>query len=311
MLHFYDSSPFSLKTQEERLASARVLSHANIRSLVWGEDALAFIYFVPTCLFDLQLIVADQDLQVASTVISDSLPYNVFAGLDETHAESIFIDRSRPSSFPHSICLKREALQDEHSVEDPIKILVHPQSQFHCTVDDYTCSVSLRPFPDDIRFLTRTAFLDSMIATYLDPPTGQQHSKMTGMLKVWMEYLVTYTLRNKPAVLPDGTLEREHEEVLRSLRPENQPFFEEFIRPRNGPRIWIDHVKRRREVLEKLGKYDDARRPLPRPFPQNSATTDSLAVRHTRGLPNQKRSYSTSAFRGTQSVVSKLVRLIR
>ena len=45
------------------------------------------------------------------------------------------------------------------------------QSQFYLDVQDDSSSLSLPPFPDDIQFPTRTAFLDSMIATILDPPS--------------------------------------------------------------------------------------------------------------------------------------------
>ena len=130
-------------------------------------------------------------------------------------------------------------------------IFVHPQSQFRLDIQDDSRSLLLPPFPDDIRFPTRTAFLDSMISTILDPPSGKVSGKRSTMLICWISYLFTYTLRNYPRVLPTGDLEPEHAEVLSGLRPENRPYFEDFTR---GPSIpWKEHVLRHKEVLENLG----------------------------------------------------------
>jgi hypothetical protein len=70
MLHLYDSGPYSVESQ-----TACAPSTARIKSLVWGEDALAFIHFVPTNLTALHLVVADRDVHLASTEVTNSLPY--------------------------------------------------------------------------------------------------------------------------------------------------------------------------------------------------------------------------------------------
>jgi hypothetical protein len=61
---------------------------------------------------------------------------------------------------------------NERDVDDSDMIFIHPQSQFYLDIQDDSRSLSLAPFPDnrDIRFPTRTAFLDAMIAMMLDPP---------------------------------------------------------------------------------------------------------------------------------------------
>ena len=93
MLHLYDSSPssYSVKSQVIPLKAASAVSAAHIKSLVWGEDALAFVYFVPANLTALHLVVADQDLHVASTKVTDSLSYEVFTGIDKNYVEFIGI----------------------------------------------------------------------------------------------------------------------------------------------------------------------------------------------------------------------------
>ena len=59
MRHFYDSSPWSIDIQRVRPKPACALSDAHIKCLVWGEDALAYIHFIPTGLFNLHLVVPD------------------------------------------------------------------------------------------------------------------------------------------------------------------------------------------------------------------------------------------------------------
>lgn len=251
MIHLYDSSPYSINSQTIRLKAAGALSAAHIKSLVWGEDALAFVYFVPANLSALHLVVADQDVHVASTQVTDSLPYELFTGININYNEFIAIYPDQRRIFPDSVYLQLATPLNERHDDDPYMIFVHPQSQFYLDVQDDSRSLSLPPFPDNIRFPTRTTFLDSMIATILDPPSGRVSGKLITMLRVWISYLLTYNLKNYPRVLPNGDLEPEHAEVLSSLRPENRPYFDDFTR---GPSIsWKDHVLRRKEVLEKLG----------------------------------------------------------
>ena len=174
MLHLYDSSPYSIKSQTIRLKAASTVSAARKKILVWGEDALVFVYFVPADLSALHLVVADEDVQVASTKVTDSLPYQIFTRIDKNYYEFIAIYPDQPKIFPDSVYLQLTTPLNERDGDDPDMILVHPQSQFHLDIQDDSLSLSLPPFPDDIRFATRTAFLDldSMISTILDPPSA-------------------------------------------------------------------------------------------------------------------------------------------
>jgi hypothetical protein len=219
-----------------------------------GEDALAFVHFIPAGVTALNLVVADQDVQVASTKITDSLPYEVFTGIVKNYVEFIGIYPDQPRFFPNSVHLQLTTPLNERDVDDPDMIIVHPQSQFYLDLQDDTRSLSLPPFPDNIRFPTRTAFLDSMIATILDPPSGRVSVGLRLMLRSWISYFFTYTLRNSPRVLPNGNLEPEHAEVLSSLRPENRHYFDDLTRRSSTLSIRLkDHVLLRRGVLEKLG----------------------------------------------------------
>ncbi|EDR07824.1 uncharacterized protein LACBIDRAFT_327553 [Laccaria bicolor S238N-H82] len=153
MLELYDSSPWSQVVQENRLKYARTLSNADIECLVWAElDALAFAHFVPTCLGPLQLLVADQDLHAASTQITKSSDCRLFFGFNPRHVESILLDLSQPKTFPHSVCLETTIAACNRTPDDPDFIFIHPQSQFYFNIQDKSRSLSLVPFPDNIRF---------------------------------------------------------------------------------------------------------------------------------------------------------------
>ncbi|GLB42743.1 hypothetical protein LshimejAT787_1201920 [Lyophyllum shimeji] len=119
MLHLYDSSPYSTESQETRLKAACALSKAHIKTLVWGEDALAFIHFVPANLHALHLVVADQDLRPACAEVIKLLPYEVFTGVDKRYVEHIWLDPDQPRTYQHSVYLQLTTPLDERSVNDP------------------------------------------------------------------------------------------------------------------------------------------------------------------------------------------------
>lgn len=71
-------------------------------------------------------------------------------------------------------------------------------------------------------------------------------------LVIWISHFLTCALRNEARIHPNGDLEREHAEVVRSLKPKNQPYFDNS---RFETRDSLLPAKGRKEVLEKLG-YD-------------------------------------------------------
>ena len=58
---------------------------------------------------------------------------------------------------------------NKRDVGDPDMIFIHSRSKFYLDIQDGSYSLSLPPFPDNIRFPTRTASLDAMITAMLDP----------------------------------------------------------------------------------------------------------------------------------------------
>jgi hypothetical protein len=104
--HFYDSSTDSIETQDTRLKPARAISDAHIPCLVWAEDALSFAHFVPTGLFALQLLVPDEHVHEASSVVETRLSYVQIEEPNQAWLEHKFINCDQPTCFPNSVHLQ-------------------------------------------------------------------------------------------------------------------------------------------------------------------------------------------------------------
>ena len=250
--HFYDSNTDSVETQDTRLRPARAISDAHIPCLVWAEDALSFAHFVPTGLFALQLLVPDEHVHDASSAVTTWLPYITIREPNQVWLEYKFINCDKPTCFPNSGHLRLIKRQHE---DDPEAIFIHPQSFFSIDVRNHNLFTNLvPPLPStnsQIRFPTRIAFLDSLIDTLLDPPIGFRHWRLTQSMEVYIGYLITYTLRAYPRVLPGGELEPEHKSVLSSLKVENRHYFDGRIRRTSLG--WFADVRERRSILERAG----------------------------------------------------------
>ncbi|KAJ7477192.1 hypothetical protein B0H11DRAFT_1295096 [Mycena galericulata] len=257
-LHYYDECPDTVETQVLRLEPAAALTAANIPCLVWAEDALCFVHFVPTFLFALQLIVPDYKVEEASTTITSVLPYERMDKPSKRWLENRLFDPDRRSVFPPtSLYLKSTIPTDLRHEDEPGEVYIHAQSFFNIDVSDHSRSVTLEstllPAFASVRFPTRPAFLDSLFETQIDPPHGHRLLRLSTVLGTYIGYLFIYTLRTHPRVLPDGQLEPEHASVCASLRPENRPLFEEFIR-RTQPDPGGDRQRlARREFLKAQG----------------------------------------------------------
>jgi hypothetical protein len=182
--------------------------------------------------------------------------------------------------------------------DDPETIYIHPQSFFSTDVRNHNLSTNLPSTHSHIRFPTRTAFLDSLIDTLLDPPIGFRHWKLTQIMEVYIGYLITYTLRAYPRVLPSGKLEPEHESVLLSLKVENRHYFDGRIRRTSSG--WLSDVQERRSFLERAGRLSKESRPLPRNTPERPVRSEiprisAQVVSRYSAIPRAQRSPSQSA----------------
>ncbi|KAJ7477194.1 hypothetical protein B0H11DRAFT_1295037 [Mycena galericulata] len=260
-IHYYDECPETVQTQMLRLEPAAALIAANIPCLVWAEDTLSFIHFVPTYLFALQLLVPDDKVENAAAVITSGMPYERTDKPHNSWLENRLFDPERNSVFPSaSLYLKSTIPTDLRNEDTPGDVYIHPQSFWNIDVADHSRSVTLAstlpPAFAAVRFPTRPAFLDSLFDTQIDPPHGRRLLRLSMFLGSFIGYFFTYTLRADPRVLPDGQLEPEHAMVCASLRPENQNLFKEFMRAGQRTEFDPDGNKRRlarREFLKAQG----------------------------------------------------------
>ncbi|KAJ7477193.1 hypothetical protein B0H11DRAFT_1294977 [Mycena galericulata] len=210
--------------------------------------------------------VPDDKIEEAATIITSGTQYERVDSPPKEWLECSIFDPACGSCFPSSLYLKSTVPADLRNWDEPKEIYLHPQSFFNIDVSDHSRSVTLAstlpPTFAALRFPTRPAFFDSLLETRTDPPHGRRSFHLSTTLASYIAYLFTYTLRAYPNVLPDGQLEPEHARVCASLRPENRPLFEEFIRPRTQCDPGGDRQRlARRELLKAQG------RPINRPLP--------------------------------------------
>jgi hypothetical protein len=272
-VHYYNESSSSPQRQHGRLLPARVLTDAGIPLVVWGEDALDFAFFVPTCLLDFNILVPDDLINAAVKTLLDRLPYRLMDAPPERWTEYRMTDISRPPCCPNSYWLETTS---QTLVHEPATIVVHPQSYFAFDVGDVTCSATLSPAPCEedanIRFPTLPALLDSLAATILDPPLGYQHHQLTDVLQFWVNSLFIYT----PALRIERRtkkrrFEPRQEAVLNAIKEvgvirsfhyhlrthgsvkENRPYFMGYMSYKGKLLSWQDEVYQRGEALRKMG----------------------------------------------------------
>ncbi|KAJ6514928.1 hypothetical protein C8R47DRAFT_1089102 [Mycena vitilis] len=267
-IHFYDECPHSIKGQILRLRPAAALTRANIPCLIWAEDALCFAHFVPTALFALQLVVPDDKIEAAAEAIVSARPFQRMSAPPERWLEWKILDPSRPSCFPTSLHLRSTTPDEAREHDDPGDIYLHPQSTFHIDISDDARSTTLAStLPLEfsaLRFPTRTAFLDALIDTYYDPPGALRvYNFARDLTLVYLSYILLYTLRTDPPVLPNGELKAEYAAVRDSLRPENRLLFERHCGKLQDTESssWYDNMLARRQFMQAQGTPN--LRPLP------------------------------------------------
>ncbi|KAJ7698893.1 hypothetical protein B0H17DRAFT_926974 [Mycena rosella] len=220
-LHFYDQSPSWPSEQRGRLLEPPLaITKAGIPCVMWAEDALSIVHRVPTALFDLQLLVPDNQVPAAVKALCAQLPYNVIPNGDTETTRW----RDTKLINPDLMLPTKEA---------PTRILVHRASTFHFGIND-TSRTILNPAPPDpafalIRFPTITAFLDSAVDTQYEPPLPVQHYKFNQHLQMCIGYLELYTLSDQGVQWVPDAETNEHIllpqflQVLDTVKEENRP----------------------------------------------------------------------------------------
>ena len=190
MLYFYDSSPYSIDTQRGLKPSCALSdAHWYIICLIWGEDAVALwrtFILSQTGLFDLHLVVQDEDLQVqrASNLITQCLPYNICLPIPDGHLERFFFfDLSQSlRTFPHSVCSSRWQL--------PMTNATWTAHRWF-TMFILITVISIRFPPHEPHSLTPSRWLNIWILLVVGCTSGRTRCS-------WISYFLTYPLRKTP-----------------------------------------------------------------------------------------------------------------
>ncbi|KAJ7160069.1 hypothetical protein C8R46DRAFT_905863 [Mycena filopes] len=234
-LHFYDESPSWPSEQRGRLGPPLAILRAGIPCVVWAEDALSIVHRVPTGLFDQQLLVPDDKVPESVDALCASLPYRVIAGGDDEDShwrDTRLYDPDRPHAFKLGPT-DTVVLSHTEPNEAPQRILVHRASTFHFDINDPSRTM-LNPDPPDpafapLRFPTVSAFLDSTVDIFFEPPVPMQHFRYGMHLATCIGYIGLYTLSDKGTlwVTDPETHERvllPHVlEVLETVKEETRP----------------------------------------------------------------------------------------
>ncbi|KAI0314157.1 hypothetical protein OF83DRAFT_1064300 [Amylostereum chailletii] len=286
--HFYDTSPYSVHTMETRLKPARAVTDSAIPCLVWAEDALSFVQFVPTLFFDLHLLIPDEKIEQAARAIMSTLQYKSMIGPKPSWLETSMCDPTMPSCHPNSVWLQLTTPPSARHEDDPGNVVLHPASYWSFDVRDPSLSVALvpplSPPHSNIRFPNTTSFLDSLITWHhaRAPSIGFCHRGLTRNITVYISYIILYDLRTEYFLLENGDIAPAIVAIAKSLKPENAFWLESFARGKK--KGWMSDAQARRSMLERMecvfvyfslpishrrgysenSRVDEARRPLPR-----------------------------------------------
>ncbi|KAJ3505891.1 hypothetical protein NMY22_g17425 [Coprinellus aureogranulatus] len=220
------------ETQRARHQSAVLLSEHSVPSIVWDADAIAFAHEASVTLwYDVQLLVPDPLVQHASKIIQDGLPYILNPEPLPRYREiDVFHDEDRLTCFPYSnrLSLTKSSAEETWSEWNPRDILIHPASFFQFDIADTTRSLCLEWFPENVRFPTKAALLDSIAATILDPPLGYYHETLRNHMEILKEDLIRETMRGDDPndMTCDFALSPEGRRVVDSLKEENKKWIE-------------------------------------------------------------------------------------
>ncbi|PIL33382.1 hypothetical protein GSI_04002 [Ganoderma sinense ZZ0214-1] len=198
---FYEYKPPHPDEQHQRLVALRQLTSRGIPCILWGEDALNYVHSVPTSLFDQQILVPDDLLDSASSVLQEGPYYQVpFT----EHYSDYFGCNVGKSPFPLGILLKHPDIPDHQPYKlDPLPgyILLLPQSYFGLDVRSKERFQSLvPPLPSsnaDILAPKFNTLLEGLVAFNLNPPIPNEtpHARARVKHDIFIGYLLRYRVK--------------------------------------------------------------------------------------------------------------------
>lgn len=211
--------------QIQQTTPARALATSGIDLIVWGRDALEFAHRITPEELHCHLLVADQSL-LASAQLLGVLGYSPTAA-DPEQLAFVNCSPDQPDACQDSIRLRHCSLVKGYMDPKPDVVLLTPMSFYHvesswCRDGSKTLSLAQPEGNRMLRFPTWSAYLDSLIATYLEPRHARNRV-LEWNLRIDIHALIWSKLKKKDRS-GVGKMSEAEEEVLRAVRKENQLF---------------------------------------------------------------------------------------
>ncbi|KAK7052545.1 hypothetical protein R3P38DRAFT_3344377 [Favolaschia claudopus] len=233
---FYEFVPESPNLQHKRLGALRQLTAAGIPCALWGEDALRFVHRVATGLFDQQILVPDDLLVSAASVLQNECWVRSAHNPGDLAMERWEPGRGGTVPWPKAIRLAHKDLPPEDMVEptyimDPLPshVLLLPQSYYGIDLRNHGRRLRsmVPPLPASnagILVPEFHTFLEGLIHFLIHPPVLHQGGMMkhTIHLRYLCSWRVQYDPRNQPA---PGELLPEEEKILDELETEDARWY--------------------------------------------------------------------------------------
>ncbi|KAI0666500.1 hypothetical protein C8Q78DRAFT_1072427 [Trametes maxima] len=209
---FYEYRPPAPEVQHNRLVALRQLNSRGIPTILWGEDALCYVYSVATALFDQQIIIPDDLRAVNSYIPTTPAP---------DYAECYGPNKGS-SPFPGSIRLCHLDIPES----DPYRLDPIPaKGRFQSLLPPLHSSNA------DILIPKYHTFLEGLTHFIMNPPTGLLDvpvPHIIGKMKhnIFIGYLISWRVRYDPEVeLPTHQLLPEEGKILDELQTDEAHWY--------------------------------------------------------------------------------------
>ncbi len=230
---WYEYKPPPPDEQHKRLLALRQLTSRGIQCILWGEDALNYVHNVPTSLFDQQILVPDELLESASSVLQEGPYFQVPFTPDYADFSGPNVDKS---AYPRGILLKHPGIPDDEPYKlDPLPgyILLLPQSYFGLDVQSKERFQSVVPplDPSNVHILAPKfhTLLEGLVAFNLDPPIPLEtpHYRGRATHDIFIGYLLRYRVKYEDDgdTPPPKELLPEERVILDELRTEDARWY--------------------------------------------------------------------------------------
>ncbi|KAF8166003.1 hypothetical protein B0H34DRAFT_794316 [Crassisporium funariophilum] len=262
----YDWTGDPPKQQHARLVALRQLTANGIPCILWGEDALSFVHSVPTQLFDQQILVPDELLEAAATILEEGK-------YKRTSTPKLnYIEYSGPHAgvyaFPRSIRLLHHDIPDP---DDPYKlwpipqhILLLPQSYYGLDArSEASRFQSLVPPLDSsnagILVPKYNTFLEGLVEINMNPPTGHWHRMSKATHDIFIGYLTLYRVKPDLDLPEPAELRPVERDILSEIQTEDCAWYMDIrLSKRDSVRMDAIHeYKRQKELRERESNGKD------------------------------------------------------